>query len=155
LPKAASEWISAIALFVSLISLGLTIFVARWNIRLAKAQRRTDILTKLVDLRLQYSQFNRRIQNLRGNPRAQSFEPLRKLVEAQPKFHEFEQMTEGYRRALLDPSKNLDAVSVENLRHPVEALLMQLAADNKRLDELLESNSTLEAGAPQAARCST
>jgi len=43
---------------------------------------------------------------------------------------------------LLGTKQNLGPVELEQLRHHTEALVKQLADDNKRLDDLLDSDST-------------
>jgi hypothetical protein len=136
------EWIPVTALAFSVLSIGIALYVARWNIRLTRAQRRTDLLTKIVDLRLQYNRFNRRISDLKTHPQSNMSEELKSLLDSEAHFRKLEVQTEGYRRSILQ--SGFDAAALEDLRHPIEALLKQLEIDNERLDKLLQSNATAQ-----------
>jgi hypothetical protein len=143
------EWIPVTALALSVLSIGIALYVARWNFRLTRAQRRTDLLTKIVDLRLQYNRFNRRISDLKTHPPSNVSEELKRLLDNDAHFRNFEFQTEGYRRSILQ--SGFDAAALEDLRHPIEALLKQLEVDNERLDQLLQSNPVAQSDALRPA----
>ena len=75
------------------------------------------------------------------------------MFDGEAQFRNFEHQTELYRRTILESESKFDGAVLENLRHPIEALLKQLEADNERLDRLLQSNHTIErGGAPHGGR---
>ena len=61
-------WTGILAILISALSLTVSAWVAVRSARVQKAQNRTDLLLKTVDLRLGYASFNRRIRSLRDNP---------------------------------------------------------------------------------------
>jgi hypothetical protein len=132
-----SLWISVISLLTSIAALGVSATVAIRNARLATAQIRTEVLTKLYDVRVEYARFNRRIRELRQNPPAPLPLELKMLLDSEAGFHKFEQDTEKYRRALLGPRRDLDAQAPLILQHHTDALAKRTEDDNRRLDEIL------------------
>ena len=133
-------WLSGVALIVSIASLTVSIIVAFRNARIQRAQIRTDVLSKLFDLRLEYAGFLRRITKLKENPPSPVPKEIESLLSAEAGFRDLERKTESYRQALLGPKQNLGPVELEQLRHHTEALVKQLADDNKHLDDLLDSD---------------
>jgi hypothetical protein len=129
--------ISIISLLTSVAAFGLSAFVAIRNARLQTAQIRTELLTKLYDVRVGYTRFNRRISALRHNPPDPLPLELKTLFESEAGFQQFERDTERYRRALLEPGHSLDAQALLNLRHHTDAMAKQTEDDSRRLDEIL------------------
>ncbi len=130
-------YISAVSLLISVAALSVSVVVAIHNARLAKAQIRTELLTRLVHVRVEYARFNRRIRELKENPPDPLPPELKELLDAETMFQKFEQDTERYRRALLGPRRDLDGGSLLTLRHHTDAMAKQTEDDNKRLDEIL------------------
>jgi hypothetical protein len=137
-------WISGAALIVSAASLAVSLVVAVRNARIQRAQIRTELLSKLVDLRLEYTRFVRRIRNLKENPPSPIPSEIARLLSAQEGFGDYERRTESYRQALLGSKRDLHPVKLEELRHYIEALLKQLADNNRHLDDILDSDSAAE-----------
>jgi len=140
--------ISIFSLLVSVVGLGLSSIVAIQNRRLSKAQIRTELLTKLYGVRVDYARFNRRIMELKQNPPDPLPAELRALLDAEPAFQKFEQDTERYRQALLGPKRGLDAEALLSLRHRVDAMARQTEDDDRRLDEILARQGSERAVQP-------
>jgi hypothetical protein len=132
-----SLWISIISLLISAAALGVSAIVAIRNARLQIAQIRTEVLTKLYDVRVEYARFTRRIRELRQNPPAPLPLELKMLFDSEAGFQKFEQDTEKYRRALLGAKRDPDARALLTLQHHTDALAKQTEDDNRRLDDIL------------------
>jgi hypothetical protein len=133
-------WFLVIPLLISAAALAVSCTVGIQNRRLSKAQIRTELLTKLYGLRLDYSRFNRRIKELRKNPPdplLADLADLKKLLDAEPMFWKFEQDTEQYRQALLGPKRGLSAQALLAPQHHTDAMVKQTEDSNRRLDEIL------------------
>jgi hypothetical protein len=137
-------WFSGASLIVSAAAFGLSAVVAVRNSRLGRAQVKTELLTKIYAVRIDYSQFNRRIFALKVNPPEPLPAEVKSLLDEEAQFKTFEADTDRYCRTLLQPGGNLDARSLLTLRHQVDALAAQIADDNKRLDEILDRTSKVE-----------
>jgi hypothetical protein len=92
----------------------------------------------LVDLRLAYANFNRRIRRLKENPPSPIPDEVAKLLLRSDEFLRFERRTEFYYQVLSDPNHKLSVEEQELHRGNFGTLLKQLDDDNKRLDGLLE-----------------
>jgi hypothetical protein len=137
-------WFSGASLLVSAAAFGFSAVVAVGNSRLGTVQIKTELLTKINAVRIDYSQFNRRIFALKVNQPEPLTAEVKALFDEVAQFKTFEADTDRYYRALLQPSGNLDARSLLTLRHQVDALAVQIANDNKRLDEILDRTSKVE-----------
>jgi hypothetical protein len=137
-------WFSGASLIVSAAAFGLSAVSAVRNSRLGTAQIKTDLLTKIHAVRIDYSQFNRRIFALKVNPPEPLTAEVKALFDEEATFNKFEADTDKYRRALLERGGNLDAPSLLTLRHQVDAMAAQIADDNKRLDEILDRTTKVE-----------
>lgn len=133
-------WISVTALLVSIASFGNSVWNSIRSIQTQRAQARTDLLLRLVDLRLEYANFNRRIRRLKEHPPVPLPKQVEDLLHGGSQFLEYERRTESYHQILSDPDHKLTVEEHELHRRNFETLLKQLAADNKRLDELLETD---------------
>jgi len=122
---------------VALAALGLSSIVAILNRQLSKAQIRTELLTKIYGVQLDYERFNRRIRELRRSPPDPLPAELKGLLDAEPAFRKFEQDTARYREALLDPKRGLSAQALLTLQHHTDAMAKRTEEDNRRLDEIL------------------
>jgi hypothetical protein len=114
---------------ISLASLGLSGFVARSNARIAKTQKRMELLTKLREVHIQYSELNRRYATLCKNFRSIPADVLEQLL----KYKEYEKLTNGYYDFVAN--KDLSATEAEEWRHHIESMLLHVASDNRRIDE--------------------
>jgi hypothetical protein len=137
--SSTSIWLSAAALLISLSSLVISIAAAIRTAQLQRAHIRTELLTEIVHLRLQYRAFNRRIRQLRENPPAALPPELTALMASERDFLKFERQTESYRQALVARKRALSPIVLLDLRHHIEALVKQLLDDNARLDGILKS----------------
>jgi hypothetical protein len=142
-------WISVAALLVSIAGYVNTLWISIRNVRIQRAQTRTDLLLKVVDLRLEYANFNRRIRSLEGTRQSPIPKDVAILLAGASQFREFERRTELYYEVLSDPNHKLNFEEQEVHRGNFETLLKQLAADNRRLDELLEADRSVEHVSPQ------
>jgi hypothetical protein len=131
-------WISSAALVVSLASFGVSAYVARINVRITKTQKRMELLTKLREVHIQYSELNRRYATLCKNFRSVPADLLEKLL----KYKEYEKLTNGYYDFVAD--KDLSATEAEEWRHHIESMLLHIASDNRRIDEWEKGQSKRE-----------
>jgi hypothetical protein len=129
--------ISIFSLLVALAALGLSSMVAILSRQLSKAQIRTELLTKLYGVQLDYERFNRRIGELRRSPPDPLPADLKTLLDAEPAFWKFEQDTALYRQALLGAKRGLSAQVLLTLQHHTDAMAKRTEEDNRRLDEIL------------------
>jgi hypothetical protein len=148
MPTDISLLISITALLSSL-SFAFSIFIFFRSETLQRTQLRTELLTQIlrtelltqiVHFRLEFTRFIHRIDRLKDNPPVP--QDVEGLLSAGQGFGKFEQQTEGYRQVLL--KGNLNATSLQKLRHFIEALVKQLADDNSRLDSIIETISKPE-----------
>ena len=129
--------ISMFSLLVALAALGLSSIVAILNRQLSRAQIRTELLTKLYGVQLDYERFNRRIRELRRNPPNPLPPELKALLDAELAFWKFEQDTGRYRQALLGVKRGLSAQALLTLQHHTDAMAERTEDDNRRLEEIL------------------
>jgi hypothetical protein len=134
-----ATYISAASLLISVLALGVSVVVIIRNARLASTQIKTELLSKLNHVRIEYTRFNRRIRKLRENPPQPLPPELKALLDAEAEFQKFEQYTEVYRQALLEPRRKFTSELLLSMQHSVDAIAQQTADDNTRLDELLAS----------------
>ena len=56
-----------------------------------------------------------------------------KVLDSLLQFREFEKWTGGYIASVA--TKNLGEDELEEYRHPIESILLKIAADNRRIDD--------------------
>jgi hypothetical protein len=126
------------SLLISVVALAVSVVVAIRTARLATAQSRTELLTKLYCVQVEYARFNRRVGELKQNPPSDPLPPeLTALLDAETAFKKLEQVAARYRQALFGPKSELDTETLLILGHHTNAIAMRIEDDNKRLDEIL------------------
>ena len=124
-------WIAGAALVISLASLGLSGFVTRSNARLTKTQKQKqmELLTKLRQVHIKYSELNRRYAFVCSNFRAISADVSDKLL----KYKEYEKLTNGYYDFVT--TEDMSAAESEEWRHHIESMLLHIESDNHSIDD--------------------
>ncbi len=126
----ATEPTTWIALSISCLSLGVSGFVAVTNIRYTKVRRRMELLTRVYEARIQYGELNKRYQALCVQENVFTPEVLDNLL----KYEEYEKLTSEYYNFV--GAKDLSATESEKLIHHFDSLLLCIASDFQRIDEL-------------------
>lgn len=138
------SWTVVVPILISTLSLSVSAWTAVRNAKIQRVQSKTDLLLKIVDLRLAYVNVNRRIRRLKERPLSSiSEDDLQYLLATDEIFRGQERQVDGYYRDLLTLTK-YDVVTLHELRHRIEGLLKHLADDNQRLDSILESQTATE-----------
>ena len=123
------NWVPIAALLISLASLLVSFHVMRANKDFLKAKTKSDLLTKIKDVRIKYKELNRRYRR-----RANAAEHLsEKSISLLAEYAQFEKNTEDYYQEILNG--NLSAAEMELYRHRIEGMILSTEHDLKLCDE--------------------
>ena len=118
------------ALIISLASLGLSVYVFVVTRRDARIKLHGDVLIMLAEARSRYRELNRRFRNIAS--RSTQFEQshMKRLLE----YQQFEENVD--QRYAEVSASTLSTKELELLRRTTQAMLIAIAADIRRLDEI-------------------
>ena len=133
-----SLFISVGSFVIALVSLGLSIKSFLRSGGVERAQIRNDLLNKLVQIQIAYSQIVYRLD--KGVPEVLKALPYfqERLNEMTKDFQRLEKKTGTYIEKIENLKDRPSAQQLVDVRIPIDALLLQMEHGNKRADELVE-----------------
>ena len=90
--------ISSAALIVSVAGFALSTYVAVANTRLMRTQKRTELLTRIAEAKIQYEELNKRYRNLASRMGMIPSNVLDTLIQ----YKEYEKLTQGHYKFVRD-----------------------------------------------------
>lgn len=124
-----TTWISGAALVISLASFGLSFYVFTRNARLTTQQKKMELLTRMREAQIQYSELNRRYKRLCSLFRSIPPDVAEKLA----RYDKYEKDSGEYYKFAY--SKRFRASELDEWQHHIDSMLLHIASDNRSIDE--------------------
>jgi hypothetical protein len=133
---------SICSLLISVVALAVSVVAAIRTARLATAQTRTELLTKLYYAQVEYEHFNRRIGELKLNPPDPLPPELRALFDSEAGFKNSRRIPRGIARHC----SGRNAISTPKRFLPFDIIQMQSQSESKTTTDVLKRLSLYPAG---------
>lgn len=145
--------IASLALIVSVVSLALSFLAFKRDRSLKNAQLRTELLTKISSLRIEYERLLHEVERSLKHMEYATPELQARFESQRNHIREFLSLTDGHYRSLMEAKDNmLKSETLEKMRHHIESLMLRTRRDREKYEDLNRELGSIISSVKMATR---